>query len=63
MDSSRPADEEDINRMGEKVVLREQVKELFNRKYGNQNEASADASGSAVAQVQLTANVSRPCPR
>lgn len=49
--------------MGEKVVLREQVKELFNRKYGNRNEASADTSGSAVAQVQLTANVPRPCPR
>lgn len=25
--------------MGEKVVLREQVKELFNRKYGEENEA------------------------
>lgn len=46
--------------MGEKVVLREQVKELFNRKYGNRNEASADASGSAVARVRLTANVSPP---
>ncbi|XP_056449621.1 general transcription factor II-I repeat domain-containing protein 1 [Gadus chalcogrammus] len=28
------SDDEDINRMGEKVMLREQVKELFNRKYG-----------------------------
>ncbi|XP_068435795.1 general transcription factor II-I repeat domain-containing protein 1 [Clinocottus analis] len=28
------SDDDDINRMGEKVVLREQVKELFNRKYG-----------------------------
>ncbi|XP_029374874.1 general transcription factor II-I repeat domain-containing protein 1 isoform X2 [Echeneis naucrates] len=28
------SDEDDINRMGEKVVLREQVKELFNKKYG-----------------------------
>lgn len=28
------AEEEDINRMGEKVILREQVKELFNKKYG-----------------------------
>ncbi|XP_029924278.1 general transcription factor II-I repeat domain-containing protein 1 isoform X2 [Myripristis murdjan] len=28
------SDDEDINRMGEKVVLREQVKELFNKKYG-----------------------------
>uniref|UniRef100_A0A3B3Q1G2 GTF2I repeat domain containing 1 n=3 Tax=Paramormyrops kingsleyae TaxID=1676925 RepID=A0A3B3Q1G2_9TELE len=27
-------DEEDVNRMGEKVILREQVKELFNKKYG-----------------------------
>ncbi|XP_031606158.2 general transcription factor II-I repeat domain-containing protein 1 isoform X1 [Oreochromis aureus] len=27
-------DDDDINRMGEKVVLREQVKELFNKKYG-----------------------------
>lgn len=27
-------EEEDINRMGEKVILREQVKELFNKKYG-----------------------------
>ncbi|CAF92813.1 unnamed protein product, partial [Tetraodon nigroviridis] len=27
-------DEDDISRMGEKVVLREQVKELFNKKYG-----------------------------
>lgn len=32
-----PADDEDINRMGEKVMLREQVKELFNRKYGGRN--------------------------
>ncbi|XP_018597600.1 general transcription factor II-I repeat domain-containing protein 1 isoform X2 [Scleropages formosus] len=28
------SDEEEINRMGEKVILREQVKELFNKKYG-----------------------------
>ncbi|XP_013859497.1 general transcription factor II-I repeat domain-containing protein 1 isoform X2 [Austrofundulus limnaeus] len=28
------SDEDDLNRMGEKVVLREQVKELFNKKYG-----------------------------
>ncbi|KAF6721751.1 General transcription factor II-I repeat domain-containing protein 1 [Oryzias melastigma] len=28
------SDEDDMNRMGEKVVLREQVKELFNKKYG-----------------------------
>ncbi|KAF7652353.1 hypothetical protein LDENG_00097910 [Lucifuga dentata] len=27
-------DDDDINHMGEKVVLREQVKELFNKKYG-----------------------------
>ncbi|XP_056140563.1 general transcription factor II-I repeat domain-containing protein 1 isoform X2 [Lampris incognitus] len=27
-------DDDDISRMGEKVVLREQVKELFNKKYG-----------------------------
>ncbi|XP_069470846.1 general transcription factor II-I repeat domain-containing protein 1 isoform X2 [Ambystoma mexicanum] len=27
-------DEEDANRLGEKVILREQVKELFNEKYG-----------------------------
>ncbi|XP_053341580.1 general transcription factor II-I repeat domain-containing protein 1 isoform X3 [Clarias gariepinus] len=32
--SSISAEEEDINRMGEKVILREQVKELFNKKYG-----------------------------
>jgi len=32
--SLAPTDDEDINRMGEKVMLREQVKELFNRKYG-----------------------------
>lgn len=42
MDSCHPTDEDDINRMGEKVVLREQVKELFNRKYGNKSEASTD---------------------
>lgn len=30
-------DDDDINRMGEKVVLREQVKELFNKKYGKWN--------------------------
>ncbi|KAM4044157.1 general transcription factor II-I repeat domain-containing protein 1 isoform 3-T3 [Anomaloglossus baeobatrachus] len=30
---SRP-DDEDANRLGEKVILREQVKELFNEKYG-----------------------------
>ncbi|XP_054586937.2 general transcription factor II-I repeat domain-containing protein 1 isoform X3 [Nothobranchius furzeri] len=28
------SDDDDVNRMGEKVVLREQVKELFNQKYG-----------------------------
>ncbi|XP_031729977.1 general transcription factor II-I repeat domain-containing protein 1 isoform X2 [Anarrhichthys ocellatus] len=28
------SDDDDINRMGEKVVLREQVRELFNKKYG-----------------------------
>ncbi|XP_038159638.1 general transcription factor II-I repeat domain-containing protein 1 [Cyprinodon tularosa] len=28
------SDDDDMNRMGEKVVLREQVKELFNKKYG-----------------------------
>lgn len=33
--SCMPADDDDINRLGEKVVLREQVKELFNKKYGN----------------------------
>lgn len=27
-------DDEEVNRMGEKVILREQVKELFNKKYG-----------------------------
>ncbi|KAJ7996835.1 hypothetical protein DPEC_G00222640 [Dallia pectoralis] len=29
------SDEEEVNRMGEKVILREQVKELFNHKYGD----------------------------
>ncbi|XP_069395753.1 general transcription factor II-I repeat domain-containing protein 1 isoform X3 [Paralichthys olivaceus] len=29
------SDDDDVNRMGEKVVLREQVKELFNKKYGD----------------------------
>lgn len=29
------SDDEDVNRMGEKVILREQVKELFNKKYGD----------------------------
>uniref|UniRef100_A0A8C7II29 GTF2I repeat domain containing 1 n=1 Tax=Oncorhynchus kisutch TaxID=8019 RepID=A0A8C7II29_ONCKI len=28
-------DDEEVNRMGEKVILREQVKELFNQKYGD----------------------------
>ncbi|XP_042580854.1 general transcription factor II-I repeat domain-containing protein 1-like isoform X5 [Cyprinus carpio] len=28
------AEEDEVNRMGEKVILREQVKELFNKKYG-----------------------------
>lgn len=37
--TSRPpclplVDEDDANRLGEKVILREQVKELFNEKYG-----------------------------
>ena len=27
-------DDDDANRLGEKVILREQVKELFNEKYG-----------------------------
>ena len=27
-------DDEEVSRMGEKVILREQVKELFNKKYG-----------------------------
>lgn len=30
-------DDDDLNRMGEKVVLREQVKELFNKKYGKEH--------------------------
>lgn len=29
------SDDEDVNRMGEKVILREQVKEFFNKKYGD----------------------------
>ncbi|XP_047199328.1 general transcription factor II-I repeat domain-containing protein 1 isoform X3 [Hippoglossus stenolepis] len=29
------SDDDDVSRMGEKVVLREQVKELFNKKYGD----------------------------
>ncbi|CDQ66912.1 unnamed protein product [Oncorhynchus mykiss] len=29
------SDDEEVNRMGEKVILREQVKELFNQKYGD----------------------------
>ncbi|XP_056297483.1 general transcription factor II-I repeat domain-containing protein 1 isoform X2 [Pseudoliparis swirei] len=29
------SDDDDVNRLGEKVVLRDQVKELFNRKYGD----------------------------
>ncbi|XP_056602520.1 general transcription factor II-I repeat domain-containing protein 1 isoform X4 [Triplophysa dalaica] len=29
-----PINEDEVNRMGEKVILREQVKELFNKKYG-----------------------------
>ncbi|XP_051973469.1 general transcription factor II-I repeat domain-containing protein 1-like isoform X2 [Xyrauchen texanus] len=29
------SEEDEINRMGEKVILREQVKELFNKKYGD----------------------------
>lgn len=35
-DSSPPemTDEEEVNCIGEKVILREQVKELFNQKYG-----------------------------
>uniref|UniRef100_A0A8C3APA9 GTF2I repeat domain containing 1 n=1 Tax=Cyclopterus lumpus TaxID=8103 RepID=A0A8C3APA9_CYCLU len=33
--SPPPPYDDDINRMGEKVVLREQVKELFNKKYGD----------------------------
>ncbi|XP_066551655.1 general transcription factor II-I repeat domain-containing protein 1 isoform X2 [Amia ocellicauda] len=28
------SEDEEVNRMGEKVILREQVKELFNKKYG-----------------------------
>ena len=33
--SLESTDDEDVNRMGEKVILREQVKELFNKKYGS----------------------------
>ncbi|XP_036435744.1 general transcription factor II-I repeat domain-containing protein 1 isoform X1 [Colossoma macropomum] len=33
-DGSVPPDDEEVSRMGEKVILREQVKELFNKKYG-----------------------------
>ncbi len=29
-----PSEEDEVDRMGEKVILREQVKELFNKKYG-----------------------------
>lgn len=34
------------------MVLREQVKELFNRKYGNASQASAQAS-TGVTRVDL----------
>lgn len=38
-------DEDDANRLGEKVILREQVKELFNEKYG-QCRGQAQGAGS-----------------
>lgn len=43
-----PTDEDDANRLGEKVILREQVKELFNEKYGQCSQvARVGLQGSA----------------
>lgn len=39
-------DEDDANRLGEKVILREQVKELFNEKYGQCVRSGAHGAGS-----------------
>ena len=39
-------DEDDANRLGEKVILREQVKELFNEKYGQCVRSGARGAGS-----------------
>lgn len=39
-------DEDDANRLGEKVILREQVKELFNEKYGQFPRSRAPGEGS-----------------
>lgn len=38
-------DEDDANRLGEKVILREQVKELFNEKYGQCVRSRAHGAG------------------
>lgn len=40
-------DEDDANRLGEKVILREQVKELFNEKYGQCVRSRAHGAGCA----------------
>uniref|UniRef100_M3YXI8 GTF2I repeat domain containing 1 n=1 Tax=Mustela putorius furo TaxID=9669 RepID=M3YXI8_MUSPF len=40
-------DEDDANRLGEKVILREQVKELFNEKYGQCMRSGVCWAGSA----------------
>lgn len=50
------ADEDDANRLGEKVILREQVKELFNEKYGEspictQSKASLFLLTAAVVKI------------
>lgn len=39
-------DEDDANRLGEKVILREQVKELFNEKYGQCMRSRVCGAGS-----------------
>ncbi|XP_060124552.1 general transcription factor II-I repeat domain-containing protein 1 isoform X3 [Zootoca vivipara] len=42
-------DEDDANRLGEKVILREQVKELFNEKYGGLPCSVSDTRSAVVA--------------
>ncbi|KAM8835344.1 general transcription factor II-I repeat domain-containing protein 1 isoform 1-T1 [Synchiropus picturatus] len=43
------SEEEDLSCLGEKVVLREQVKELFSKKYGESSPGSPERAGSLTA--------------
>lgn len=58
-------DEDDANRLGEKVILREQVKELFNEKYGQCVAGEGRAWGAAFlgGAPPSAASLASSCPQ